>query len=188
MVDITEITHKIRQIVSPEYKQPPSGLIPAAVLVALIEKNGIPHIIFTKRTMSVATHKGQISFPGGAVEAADLSPADTALRETEEETGIAAADVTVLGYLSGLQTTSGFWIIPVVAVVPGSPEYSISPDEVAEIFEIPVDQLMDRKVKTEDVRIYNGVTFKGVKYQVDKKTIWGATATILDSLIKALQA
>src|SRR5512133_2850710 len=93
------------------------GLVPAAVLVPIVFRNDEPHFIFTQRTMSVAHHKGQISFPGGVAEPCDAGPIDTALRESKEEIGLAPEDVRVLGCMDDLVTVTSFVVTPLVGVV-----------------------------------------------------------------------
>src|SRR4029079_19444031 len=113
-----------------------AGTVKAAVLLPVILRTE-PVLWFTRRTTSLARHSGQVSFPGGRSEAGDLSPVETALRETMEETGIEPAFVSVAGYLPRYRTGTGYDISPVVGVLSDGFTLMPNPDEVAEAFEAP---------------------------------------------------
>src|SRR3989304_3539900 len=114
---------------------------PAAVLVPLLLNGGRWHLLFTRRTENVETHRGQVSFPGGRVEPGDEDAVAAALRETQEEIGVRPEDVRVLGSMDSLLTVTQYLITPVVGVLPWP--YPLRPDpvEVAEVFQIPLDWL-----------------------------------------------
>jgi 8-oxo-dGTP pyrophosphatase MutT (NUDIX family) len=159
--------------------------IAAAVLLPLIER-AEPTLLFTRRTAHLARHSGQVSFPGGRGEAADISPVETALRETFEETGIAPDLVTVAGYLDHCLTGTGIDVQPVVGVV--KPGFVLAPDaaEVAEVFEVPLAFLLDPANRRQEsremggrLRTYHAYTYKGHE-------IWGATAAIILGLAMRL--
>ena len=114
----------------------------AAVLLPILAREA-PTLLLTRRTDTLARHSGQISFPGGRSEADDLTPVETALRETFEETGIAPGFVTVAGYLDRYLIGTGFDIQPVVGVVADGFALVPDPREVADIFEVPLAFLMD---------------------------------------------
>ncbi len=97
-------------------------LVPAAVLIALIERNSGLTVLLTQRTEHLDDHPGQISFPGGRCDDTDEGPCHTALRETQEEVGVAAESVEVVGYLDPLPVITGFAVMPVVGFVSGDPE------------------------------------------------------------------
>lgn len=158
----------------------------AAVLVPLVNRAGRVHVLFTQRTQHLEDHANQISFPGGRVEAADVSREDTALRETEEEIGLARATVALLGKLPDYEIPSGFRITPVVGWV--EPPFTLRPDpyEVADIFEAPLEHFLDgaRYQRREFSfrgrrRHYMAVPFEG-------RYIWGATAGMLYCLCRML--
>src|SRR5215467_10111392 len=117
---------------------------PAAVLIPVVDRPA-PTVILTKRTDGLPNHAGQIAFPGGKIEAGDDSPAGAALREAEEEIGLAPGLVEPLGYLDLYLTFSGFRILPTVARV--QPHFALTPNgkEVADIFEVPLAYLMTRE-------------------------------------------
>ncbi|NIR29102.1 MAG: CoA pyrophosphatase [Gammaproteobacteria bacterium] len=163
------------------------NLTPAAVLVPLIERSDGFTVLLTERTQHLNDHAGQISFPGGRLESQDRGPVDAALRETEEEVGIAPEFVEVAGYLDSYETVTGYLVAPVVGFVRKG--FRLRPDhfEVADVFEVPLDFLLDplnhqmhsRHVRGEDRRFY--VFEYGARY------IWGATAGMLMNLCRRLR-
>jgi 8-oxo-dGTP pyrophosphatase MutT (NUDIX family) len=157
-------------------------LKPAAILLPIVERDE-PSILLTKRTENMPTHAGQISFPGGRFHAGDKSLVETALRELEEEIGIGPEFVAVGGFLDPYETVnSGFMILPVVGFVRDGFTLRINPQEVADIFEVPLAFLCDpanrRRMSVErDGRLRE---FHAIAYQ--DHTIWGATAEIIVNL------
>lgn len=152
---------------------------PAAVLVGLVDRPGAPGILLTRRTDTLADHAGQIAFPGGRIEAGDADPAAAALRETAEETGIAPGFIEVMGYLPAHLTLTGFAVIPVVAVL--SPGFVLRPDpkEVAEVFELPMEVLMDEARHEREWREVSGRRLELPVFHHEGRRIWGATAMML---------
>jgi 8-oxo-dGTP pyrophosphatase MutT (NUDIX family) len=158
----------------------------AAVLVPLVNRSGALKLIFTQRTPHLDDHAGQISFPGGRVEKGDASREDTALRETEEEVGLARSSVTVLGRLPDYAIPSGFRITPVVGWVEPPFTLTLDPFEVAEAFEAPLEHFLDAaNYQRREYRFrgrhrhYMAVPFEG-------RYIWGATAGMLYDLCRLL--
>ncbi len=155
----------------------------AAVLILGYPRNGKPHIVFTRRTETVSNHRGQISLPGGRRDPGDDSLEKTALRETHEELGIPPADVSVLGRLDDeLVIVSNFLIAPYVAALDYEPSFQPSAMEVAEVIEVPLDQLADPAIFREedwDRPERPRMQF----YTVGPYEIWGATARILRKLL-----
>src|SRR3569833_3428980 len=129
--------------------------VKAAVLLPLIVRDR-PSLLFTRRTESLARHSGQVSFPGGRSEAGDLSPVETALRETMEETGIEPAFVSVAGYLPRYRTGTGYDISPVVGVLSDGFTLMPNPDEVAEAFEAPLAYFLDPANRRLETRLWGG--------------------------------
>jgi 8-oxo-dGTP pyrophosphatase MutT (NUDIX family) len=158
---------------------------PSAVLVPIVARSELS-VILMQRPATMAAHAGEISFPGGKVEAADASPVETALREAEEEIGLARIHVEVLGFLDCYQVRSGFRIEPVVALV--TPPFALDVDahEVADAFEVPLTFLMDSTHHTKQSRELRGETqwFYAMSYQ--GRYIWGATAAIIRNLFERL--
>jgi 8-oxo-dGTP pyrophosphatase MutT (NUDIX family) len=159
----------------------------AAVLVPLVNRADGLRLLFTQRTAHLDDHAGQISFPGGRVEASDASREETALRETEEEVGVARGSVTVLGRLPEYAIPSGFRITPVVGWI--EPPLTVTPDpfEVADVFEAPLAYfLVPSHYERREYRFrgrhrhYMAVPYEG-------RYIWGATAGMLYDLCRMLQ-
>lgn len=159
----------------------------AAVLVPLIDRSGRVQVLFTQRTAHLDDHAGQISFPGGRVEVSDASREETALREMEEEIGLASASVAVLGRLPEYEIPSGFRITPVVGWI--ETPFALNPDpfEVAAVFEAPLEHFLDAaRYQRRQFRFrgrhrhYLAIPFEG-------RYIWGATAGMLYNLCRLLR-
>lgn len=167
---------------------PWSDLRPAAVLVPLVKADGGWHLLFTKRTSRVQNHKGQVAFPGGAIEASDPSVESAALRETWEEIGVEPTQVTLLGRLPTLVSVTHYLIYPVVGRIIWPMTFRLSEDEVERIFTIPLTWLaqpdhLDRKMKhTPEGTLHEVLYF--APYQGEQ--VWGITARIVYVLLQAL--
>lgn len=159
----------------------------AAVLIPLIDHPGGLTVLFTQRTTHLKSHGGQISFPGGRVEPGDASAEFTALREAEEEIGLAAARVEILGRLPDYRTRTGFRVTPVIGLV--KPPLGLAPDarEVAEVFEVPLAFLLDPKNRQRHTREFRGTTVGYYVFEYQGREIWGATAGMLVNLYKMLE-
>ncbi|HEY2836187.1 MAG TPA: CoA pyrophosphatase [Rhizomicrobium sp.] len=163
----------------PELRPPTqTAAVDAAVLLPIILRPE-PTILFTQRTANLARHSGQVSFPGGRSEASDLSPLETALRETREETGIDASFVSVAGYLPRYRTGTGFDISPVVGVLSEGFTLVPDPNEVAEAFESPLSFFLDPSNRRRETRVWGGRERSFYVFTPEGRTIWGATAAIL---------
>jgi len=152
---------------------------PAGVLVLLYEKEGEYYVVFTKRTSNVEHHKGEISFPGGAFDNEDKTIEFTALRETYEEVGVKVQDVEILGKLDDMVTRSNFAVTPLVGTIPYPYSFKINEIEVAELLEVPLSHLLDKKNLIQETRAFNGVTHVMQSYQFKEHVIFGATAMML---------
>ena len=154
---------------------------PAAVLVPVIQRN-TPSVLFTERTARLADHGGEISFPGGKIDAGDASPAAAALREAEEEVGLAREFVEPVGYLDIHITPFGHRILPVLArVLPGF-ALRLNRDEVEDAFEVPLAVLMASRNHKRQTLDWNGFSLDSYTMQFGHRKIWGATAIILRNL------
>lgn len=162
-------------------------LIPAAVLFPIV-LHPVPTVLLTQRTAHLRDHPGQISFPGGRVEPDDPSPIHTALREAQEEIGLPAEQVEVVGYLPEYRTGTGFRVIPVVAFV--RPPVVVVPDpfEVADVFEVPLTFLLDPLNHQRQSMHYRGRQREFYAMPYGERFIWGATAGMIRSLYERLQA
>lgn len=154
----------------------------AAVLVPLVAHESGMTVLLTLRTDHLNDHAGQVSFPGGRVEPEDSDSIATALRETEEEIGLSPSYVEVLGYLDRYRTITGFDIEPVVGIV--QPGFQLMPDpfEVAEVFEVPLGQILERANFRRQSRLHQGERRHFYEIPHDQFHIWGATAGILHNL------
>lgn len=161
---------------------PDAPLVPAAVLVPVVDRPEGLTVLFTLRTSHLANHAGQISFPGGRIEPEDASPEDGALRETEEEVGLNRACVTVVGRLGDYITRTGFRVTPVVGIV--TPPFTVAPDafEVADVFEVPLDFLLDPTNHQRHSRMIKGIERTYFAMPYGDRYIWGATAGMLMNL------
>ncbi|HSV30016.1 MAG TPA: CoA pyrophosphatase [Candidatus Omnitrophota bacterium] len=160
---------------------------PAAVLVPLVERDHGLTVLLTQRTAHLAHHPGQISFPGGRLEDCDQGDAVAcALRETEEEIGLSRGFVTIVGRLDQYVTGTGFSVTPVVGLVSPPFELTLDAFEVADVFEVPLDFLVDtgnhrlhRREVAGRARPFWAMTW-------EERLIWGATAGILVNLSEVL--
>ena len=166
---------------------PEASLRPAAVLVALIDRADGPRVLLTRRTEALRHHAGQISFPGGSIDAGDADPVAAALREADEEVGLRAGLSLPLGYLDPFVTITGFHVFPVVATV--SREYvpQLDPSEVAEAFEVPLGFLLDPGNVHELEVDWQGRRRRLLEYRYEGHRIWGATAAMLVNFRRRLE-
>jgi 8-oxo-dGTP pyrophosphatase MutT (NUDIX family) len=162
------------------------ALTPAAVLVPVVVRPEGLTMLLTQRTDHLHDHPGQVSFPGGRCESEDTSPVVTALRESEEEVGLRPEQVDIIGRLPRYETGTGFRVTPVVGLVHPPLELRPDPFEVAEVFETPLEFLLDpanhRRVSMEIAGALR--EFWAVPYE--DRFIWGATAAMIVSLYQFL--
>jgi 8-oxo-dGTP pyrophosphatase MutT (NUDIX family) len=165
---------------------PATVLTPAAVLVPLVMRSDGLSVLLTQRTPHLAAHAGQISFPGGSVEAGDADAIAAALRETEEEVGLPRRYVEVVGRLDTYITSTGFEVTPIVGLVrvpyPARPD----PSEVTEIFEVPLAFIVNPANQRRDCREYKGRMRSFFVFPYENRYIWGATAGMLVNLAEVL--
>ncbi len=164
----------------------PTRRIPAAVLMPVVDRAGDLSVLLTRRTEHLHDHPGQIAFPGGRREPSDQSAIMTALRETEEEIGLARKHVEVLGELPRYHTGTGFEVTPVVALVSPPFELKRDPFEVAEVFEVPIDFLLDPANHHRHRLEIRGSMREFWAMPFGDYFIWGATAGMLVSLYRFL--
>jgi 8-oxo-dGTP pyrophosphatase MutT (NUDIX family) len=154
---------------------------PAAVLVPVVD-HAEPTVLLTQRAQHLPNHPGQISFPGGKIEASDQTPLGAALRETEEEIGLDRQAVTPLGYLDLYMTTLGYRIVPVIARVKPGFSLTLNTAEVDATFEVPLAFLMDQANVQRHSRDWQGLTRHYYAITFGERYIWGVTAGILRNL------
>jgi 8-oxo-dGTP pyrophosphatase MutT (NUDIX family) len=158
----------------------------AAVLVPVVDHPSGLTVIFTKRTVHLKAHSGQVSFPGGRAEPEDATPEFTALREAQEEIGLPMDRVEVLARLPDYLTRTGFRVTPVVGLL--TPPLALTPDprEVEDIFEVPLAFLLDPQNHQRQSREIQGRTVGYYEIKYEQRTIWGATAGMLVNLYRQL--
>ncbi|UUX48527.1 CoA pyrophosphatase [Nisaea acidiphila] len=159
---------------------------PAAVLIPVVEREDGLTLLFTRRSDDLPVHPGQISFPGGRAEAEDAGPADTALRETEEEIGVHRRHVEVIGQLELYRTRTGFEITPVIGLLTPPFEMKADPMEVQEIFEVPLPFFLDRANHQRHSREWNNQMRSFYAMPYGDYYIWGATAGMLVNFVDVL--
>jgi 8-oxo-dGTP pyrophosphatase MutT (NUDIX family) len=163
----------------------PGENVRSAVLVPLFVRDGQLWVLFTRRTETVEHHRGQISFPGGAQEPGDQTLWETALRESEEEVGLARSDVILLGALSPIVTVTNFYVEPFAGAIPQPYVFQPQQSEIAELIEVPIRPLMDpRSLETKE---FPGREKPVLFYHYGETVIWGATARMLAELLDALR-
>ena len=166
----------------------PTGrdLKPAAVIAPLLLHDGPPRFLFTERAAHLNRHAGQVSFPGGRVDASDLTHADAALRELHEEVGIDPVHVDLLGRFDSYETVTGYEVQPFVGIVRPGYRLRLDPNEVALTFEAPIDFLMDPANHERHSRTWQGRERHFYAMPWKGHYIWGATAGMLKSLYDRL--
>ncbi len=165
----------------------PRDLTAAAVLVPIVERPAGATVLLTVRASHLKNHAGQISFPGGRLEPGDATPWAAALRETEEEIGLAREHVTLAGYLNDHMVISGFLITPAVGFVRPQFALRLDPTEVDEVFEVPLEFVLDRRNHVPRERHYHGTTVTTYDIPYQGRQIWGATANMLVTLCRLLE-
>jgi 8-oxo-dGTP pyrophosphatase MutT (NUDIX family) len=162
---------------------------PAGVLVLIYPQAGRLMFVLTRRSEVVASHKGQISLPGGSQEIIDPGPVDTALRETCEEIDVCREDIQIIGALTPLYVSvSDFVIHPFIGYMSERPAFRPATNEVAEIIEMPLHDLLDPSIKTSEHWTLHGYEMEVPFYRVGKHVVWGATAIILSEFEGRLAA
>jgi 8-oxo-dGTP pyrophosphatase MutT (NUDIX family) len=173
-------TDRMLQILASE--QP---IRPAAVLVPVVD-HPQPTVLLTQRSAHLNDHAGQISFPGGKIDATDASPLDTAMREAEEEIGLSREFIDPIGYLDLYGTSFGFRILPAVARVKPGFELRINHSEVDDAFEVPLAFLMNPANHQTHSKEFRGMERSYYAMPYEERYIWGATAGILRALYERI--
>jgi len=175
-VDFTHLGQRLPQTVVDRLRP---GMRAAGVLVPLIERGDDLRMLLTERAPDLKHHAGQVSFPGGGMEAGDADILETALREAQEEVGIRPSQVEIAGYLAPTATITGFAVTGVIGFVDPAFEPVPDPCEVDSVFEVPVGFLMDEGNARYSERLYEGRSLAVASFDYDGHRIWGATAGLI---------
>ncbi len=184
-ISAIELPMKLDRFISPILFK---SMRPAAVLAPVIRREGGLTMLFTRRSDQMRSHRGQISFPGGRREESDASAASAALREAQEEVGLLPETVEILGYLDDYPTITRYLVTPVVGLVRGSPELTPHAREVAEVFEVPLEIVLDPKSYARKAFSRGGVNVPFFELNHEGYRIWGATAGMLWNLVQKVSA
>jgi 8-oxo-dGTP pyrophosphatase MutT (NUDIX family) len=166
----------------------PPHLVPAAVLVPLVEREAGLTVLLTQRAATLKDHAGQISFPGGRIERQDADAWHAALREAYEEIGLSESNVEFAGYLPDHWVGTGFRVTPAVGFVSPLYELCIATEEVHDVFEVPLEFILDAANHRSRLRRLGDVTLETYDIPYGERIIWGATAGMLMTLRRLLQA
>jgi 8-oxo-dGTP pyrophosphatase MutT (NUDIX family) len=167
----------------PAMRERMSGrLTPAGVLVPIIKRETELTVLLTERSADLKHHAGQVSFPGGRMEAGDADIRSTALRETQEEVGIWPDMVEIAGFLGTTATVTGYAVTPVIGLVRPDIELVVDPVEVKTVFEVPLHFLLDPANQQHSTREFAGVEIPIISFSYRSQTIWGATAGMVVAL------
>lgn len=177
--------HQAAQLLTPQALE---KLRPAAVLAPIVRRPQGLTVLLTRRADHMRTHQGQVAFPGGRRDASDDSAKDNALREAEEEVGLARRHVEVIGYLDDYPTNSDFLVTPVVGLVDDEAAFKPDPEEVAEVFELPLALLLDPRSYQRQTFLRDGVELEYMEVLFEGRRVWGATAGMLWDLCRKVDA
>ena len=158
----------------------------AAVLIPLLRQDDEWHLLFTRRTDKVESHKGQVSFPGGACDEGETTPEETALREANEEIGIDPQKVRVLGKIMNMITITSFRVTPVVGIIEWPTVLHVGKDEVERVFTIPLNWLAEKNNRWEFSMPGRNRSLI-VYHPYDGELLWGATARMTVDFLKVLE-
>lgn len=185
MLWLSGATPDVQQRLRTSLLAPP---VPAAVLVPLVEQEGGMTVLLTRRATTLKDHAGQISFPGGRIEPEDADAWQAALRESYEEIGLKEHFVEFAGYLPDHYVGTGFRVTPAVGFVNPAYELRIATEEVHDVFEVPLNYILDAANHKARLRQVWDVTLEGYDIPYGERIIWGATAAMLLTLRRMLQA
>jgi 8-oxo-dGTP pyrophosphatase MutT (NUDIX family) len=177
--DVLEVTGD--HLLNPEFEAQlkAQSVRDAAVLIGLRMHEEGACVILTQRSQHLRKHGGQVAFPGGAIDEGDASPQAAAMREAFEEIGLHESHIEPLGLLPDYLTSTGFRIKPVLALVSINAQFTINPDEVDDVFEVPVAFLMDQSNFHRESRVWQGIERHYYTMTYNDRLIWGVTAGII---------
>ncbi|MCK7615776.1 CoA pyrophosphatase [Roseibium sediminicola] len=158
----------------------------AAVLIGVLERGDEPSVVLTQRTGHLKSHAGQVAFPGGKIDPTDNGPVEAALREADEEIGLSPGDVEPLGHLAPYLTGSGYRVVPVIGAIRDNVSFHPSPDEVEDVFEVPLRFLMNPANHQKLSREWQGKRRYFYAMPYGERYIWGVTAGIIRSMYETV--
>ena len=161
------------------------ALVPAAVLIAIVDRPS-PGLLLTKRNDALRRHAGQVAFPGGRIDPGDDGPIAAALREAWEEVSLPPEQVEIIGTLERYRTISGYAVTPVVGVIPPGLALVAQTDEVASLFEAPLDVMLEPSNHIEQAVEWQGRDRHYYEISWDGERVWGATAAMIVNLARRL--
>ncbi|HVT04771.1 MAG TPA: CoA pyrophosphatase [Thermoanaerobaculia bacterium] len=162
------------------------GLRRACVVIPLVPHGATYSLLFSQRSRSLNVHGGQISFPGGSAHEGETLE-DAGLREMQEEVGVPAVSVELIGRMDDVVTRTGFIVAPFVGVLKEKPAYVLQSSEVDEVFEVPVNALLRPGVPEIRYLMYQGGKYPSYSYECDGVTVWGLTGRILKSFLDVVR-
>ncbi|WP_370087689.1 CoA pyrophosphatase [Ekhidna sp.] len=159
------------------------------VLILLFEENGVAHFPLIQRPNYEGIHSGQMALPGGRYEHTDQDQFQTALRETEEEIGVSRDNVEIIGSLSEFfVAASNYMVLPVIGKIDHRPDFIPEPREVDDIVTPPVHHLIEpQRLKKKEMIVRNGYKLESPYFDLEGRTVWGATAMMLSELVEILK-
>jgi 8-oxo-dGTP pyrophosphatase MutT (NUDIX family) len=158
----------------------------AGILVPVTDNERNPEMVFTLRSSNLSTHRGQVAYPGGKRDPADLSLAATALRETHEEIGLPPEQVSLISPLSQVMSRYGILVTPYVGVIPDESAMTANPDEIESIFRVPLSFFLeDRRERTDQLTFLNSTIYVPC-YRWQRYQIWGLSAVVLVEFMNAV--
>lgn len=179
MFSLDQIKEKLRNHKGHVIEDTSGKYVPASVLILLFESDIGLEVVLTKRTTTLKTHKGQIAFPGGAVDKTDTSKTVTALRESFEEIGTDSNQIEILGILDEIITISDFIVTPVVGFSATRLGFTPNEHEIEKIFSVPLHFLFSPQQVRIEEWVRNGISRKVYFWNYDGETIWGLTGEII---------
>lgn len=158
----------------------------AAVLIGILQRGEGPSVVLTQRTGHLKSHAGQVAFPGGKIDPTDNGPVEAALREADEEIGLSPSQVEPLGNLAPYLTGSGYRVVPVIGAIRDAEPFHPNPDEVEDVFEVPLNFLMDPANHQKLSREWQGKRRYFYAMPFGERYIWGVTAGIIRSFYETV--